>query len=192
MLELDLATLPASMANTWCLLVTNREQFELVRAEPRLMKFAYLEALRHSPPRVTADRFARHEVERFGRLLPQGALVHLSAAAANRDPRYFGEPDSFDVSRKDLCQREPRGQYRADGLPAGIAFGHGRPSRQPAVPKEAPRSSYAQTRDLGVAASLALLERFATIDAVDHATPDMTLDRFGGIYRCRELRVELR
>ncbi len=189
LLEIDLETLPASLANTWCLLLNNGEQFAQVRDEPRLMKFAYLEALRHSPPQATADRFTRHEVERFGRLLPKGALVHLSAAAANRDPQYFADPDSFDVTRKDLCQREPRGQYRADGLPAGVVFAHGRPSRNPALPKEAPRSSYAQTRDLAVRASLALLERFPNVELAKGNAATMSQDRLGGTYRCRKLQV---
>lgn len=191
LLESDLDTLPASLANLWCLLLANPEQFDAVKAEPRLMKFAYLEALRHSPPQIAADRFARHEVERFGRLLPQGALVHLSAAAANRDPRQFADPASFDVARTDLCRREPRGQYRADGLPAGITFGHGKPSRLPAIPRDAARSGYALTRDIAVAASLALLERFPALSLVDQMPPVPRLDRLGGVYRCRTLPVTL-
>lgn len=191
LLEIDRATLPASIANLWCLLLTHAEQFAVVQAEPRLMKFAYLESLRHAPAIPTADRFARHEVERFGRLLPQGALVHLSAAAANRDPRQFNEPDRFDVGRKDLCRREPRGQYRADGLPAAIAFGHGKPSRLPAVPRDAPRSAYAVTRDMAVALSLGLLERFPGIECVAESEPSMSLNYLGGTYRCRTLPVRL-
>jgi hypothetical protein len=153
------------------------------------MKFAYLEALRHSPPILTADRFARHEVERFGRLLPEGALMHLSAAAANRDPRQFNDPDRFDVARKDLCQREPRGQYRADGLPSGITFGHGPPSKLPAVPRDAPRSSYALTRDLAVAASSALLERYPSLRLAPGEQPLMTAEYLGAPYTCAELLV---
>lgn len=191
LVELDRATLPASLANLWCLLLTNPAQFAKLQAEVRLMKFAYLEALRHSPPIISADRFARHEVERFGRLLPQGALLHLSAAAANRDPRQFVDPDAFSVTRKDLCRREPRGQYRADGLPAPIAFGHGKPSRLPAVPRQAARSRFALTRDIAVRASLALLERFPTIHLAPSHTPTMQLDRLGGTYRCRDLIVDL-
>ncbi len=191
LIEADLATLPASLANLWCLLLTHPDQFAAVKAEPRLMKVAYLEALRHSPPIATADRFARHEVERFGRLLPQGALLHLSAAAANRDPRQFANPDDFDITRKDLCHREPRGQYRADGLPAGITFGHGKPSQLPAVPRDAPRSRYALTRDLAVAVSLAILERFPDLRLADGVVPTLSLDRLGGTYRCAALPIEL-
>lgn len=189
MLELDLETLPASLANVWCLLLTHPEQLEAVRSEPRLMKLAYLEALRFAPPQVSADRFTRHEVERFGRLLPAGALMHLSAAAANRDPRQFNQPDEFDISRKDLCQREPRGQYRADGLPAGIVFGHGKPSLLPARPRDAARSRYALTLDIAVAASRQLLERNPSLSSDE--TPTMSLDRLGGTYRCRSLPTTL-
>ncbi len=138
LLETDHDTLPGTLANLWFLLLTHPDQLEEVVAERRLVKSAYLEALRHSTPILSAPRFARHEVERFGRLLPTGALIMCSAAAANRDPRAFADPDEFLVQRKDLCQREPRGQYRADGLCSGIAFGLGKPSVHPAVPEDRP------------------------------------------------------
>lgn len=188
LLERDLDTLSASLVNLWSLLLTHPNQSEHVVAEPRLMKAAYLEALRHSPPIITADRFARHEVERFGRLLPHGALLHLSAAAANRDPRQFAEPDRFDVNRKDLCQREPRGQFRADGLPAGIAFGHGKPSVAPAVPRDEPRSMYALTRDLAVAASLRLFEQYPGLKL--RHPPVLGCAEWGAPYTATEVLVE--
>ncbi len=78
-------------------------------------------------------------------------------------------PTSFVVGRKDLCQREPRGQYRADGLPSGIAFGFGRPSIHPAVPKERPRSIYAITRDVAVTASTMLLDAVPHVRLADGA-----------------------
>ncbi|WP_041297873.1 cytochrome P450 [Ilumatobacter coccineus] len=190
--EADHETLHGGLANLWCLLLTHREQLDRVRADPRLMKFAWLEALRHSPPVQSAERYARREVERFGRLLPDGALVHLSAAAANRDPRAFSDPDDFVVGRRDLCQREPRGQYRADGLPSGIAFGMGKPSIHPAVPKERPRSIYAITRDVAVAASTRLLERWPVLDLADGAEPTMRSLRLGEMYTCWRLPVRLR
>ena len=157
-LELDHETLHGGLSNLWLNLLTNPTEMEKVRNDHRLMKFAWLETLRYSPPVIVADRFARQEVERFGRLIPKGGLLRCSAAAANRDPRQFDEPNEFIIGRKDLCQREPRGQYRADGLPSGIAFGLGRPSIHPAVPKGRPRSRYALIRDAAVTASLLLLE----------------------------------
>lgn len=187
LLERDRDTLSASMINLWSLLLTHPDQMAQVIAEPRLMKSAYLEALRHSPPVVAVDRFARHEVERFGRLLPQGALLHLSGAAANRDPRQFSDPDRFDLARKDLCQREPRGQFRADGLPAGIAFGHGKPSAAPAVPRDEPRSSYALTRDLAVAASLQLVAQHPTLTLVE--VPVLACADWGRPYTAARLAV---
>jgi pulcherriminic acid synthase len=153
------------------------------------MKFAWLETLRHSPPVHSTQMFARREVERFGRLLPEGAMLELSAAAANRDPRVFADPDAFVVGRKDLCQREPRGQYRADGLPSGIAFGLGRPSIHPAVPKERPRSLYALTRDIAVTASTMLLDAAPNIRLAPDADPSIRALRLGDMHTCHHLPV---
>ena len=188
-LEADHETLHGGLANMWCNLLTHPDQFDVVRSDRRQMKFAWLETLRHSPPIHSTQRFARHEVERFGRLLPDGALLELSAAAANRDPRVFADPDAFVVGRRDLCQREPRGQYRADGLPSAIAFGLGTPSIHPAVPKERPPSIYAITRDIAVAASIALLDAFADIRLAPGAEPTIRSLRLGEMHTCWHLPV---
>jgi pulcherriminic acid synthase len=187
--EADHETLHGGLSNMWFQLLTNSEQLEAVRHDRRLVKFAWLETLRHSPPVHSALRFARHEVERFGRLLPDGALLQCSAAAANRDPRVFDEPDSFVVDRKDLCQREPRGQYRADGLPSGIAFGLGRPSVHPAVPKDRPRSAYALARDVAVLASRMLLDARPDIRLSPGADPVLRSLRLGEMFTCWHLPV---
>ena len=188
-LERDHETLHGGLANLWFLLLTNPDQLDVVKDEPRLMKFAWLETLRHSPPVVAAQRFARHEVERFGRLIPGGGLLYCSALAANRDPRAFSDPDAFLVTRKDLCQREPRGQFRADGLPSGISFGTGPPSIHPAVPKERPRSTYAITRDVAVAASTALLERHPAVGLAHRAAPSLRSLRLGEMLTCWSLPI---
>ena len=189
LLEFDHQTLHGAMANLWFLMLTQPAQFALVRDNPRLMKSAYLEALRHSPPVISADRFARHEVERFGRLLPDGALVRCCAAAANRDPRVFDDPERFHIERLDLTQREPRGMYRADGLPSGISFATGPPSRHPAVPEDRPRSCYAITRDLAVIASSLLLEAFPGIRLAEGAAPVLRSLRIGEMHTCWSLPV---
>lgn len=191
LLESDHETLHGGLANLWYHLLTDDANLTTVRDDPRLMKFAWLETLRHSPPVHSFNRFARHEVERFGRLLPDGALVHLSAAAANRDSRAFDQPDRFIVGRADLCQREPRGQYRADGLPSGIAPALGPPSRHPAVPKERPRSLYAITRDVAVAVSQRLLETHPALRLSDGSEPMIRSLRLGEMHTCWRLPVTL-
>ncbi len=189
LLEADHETLHGGLANMWSLLLTHVDQLDEVRREPRLVKQTWAETLRHSPPILSADRFARHEVERFGRLLPDGALVRCSAAAANRDPRIFENPDTFDLFRKDVCQREPRGTYRADGLASGVSFGTGAPSKHPAVPEDRPRSAYALTRDLAITVSRVLLDEFPGIRLADDIVPLRRALRVGEVHTCWALPV---
>ena len=154
------------------------------------MKFAYLEALRHSTPVLWKKRYTRHEVERFGRLLPIGGMFYCAAAAANRDPWIFTDPERFDIHRKDLCQREPRGHYRSDGLAAGIALGLGKPSPHPGVPEDRPRSLYAITRDAIVSASDLLLEQLPDLRLQANANPQLRCLRLGEMHTCWNLPVE--
>ena len=190
--ERDHETLHGGLANLWCLLLTHPDQREAAGTTRLGLRGAWLEALRHSPPTPVAARWARHEVERFGRLLPEGALVLCSALAANRDPRQFADPDRFDVTRRDLCQREPRGHYRADGLPSAVTFGTGAPSRFPAVPEDRPRSRWALARDTALTASAALVDAWPGLRLADGAEPVIRSLWHGGMRTCWQLPVELR
>jgi len=165
----------ANLAYTWLTDASIEQHVRTGRAE---LKVSALEVMRHTPPIAYAHCRARHEVERFGRLLPEGALLRLSAEAANRDPRVFSEPDSFQPGRQDICHREARGQYRADGLATGIAFGMGLPSRHPAVPEDRPRSLYALTRDATVTATEVLLQRLSTIENTEEQSAPHALAIF--------------
>ncbi len=165
----------ANLCQAW---LTDPEVETSIRKGHAQVKIATLEAMRHAPPVAYAHCRALHEVERFGRLLPEGALVRLSAEAANRDPRVFTRPDEFIPDRRDICHREARGQYRADGLATGIAFGLGLPSRYPAVPEDRPRSLYALTRDATVVATEVLLARFPSIRAAAPLEPPHALAMF--------------
>jgi pulcherriminic acid synthase len=172
LLEGDHETLHGALANMWMLLLTHPEQLESVRGERRLVKYAYLET-----------------VERFGLLIPEGALVICSAGAANRDERIFKNPDDFIVGRKDLVQREPRGQYRADGLPSGITPALGTPSKFPALPVGRPRSLYAITRDTATTASQVVLEMLPNIRLATGANPMMKCKAWGEMHACWHLLV---
>lgn len=192
LLERDFETLHGGLANLWYLLLTHPEEFEKARSERRLMKLAYLEMLRHSTPVITAHRFACHEVERFGRLIPGGARLTLSAAAANRDPSIFDDPDRFVVDRRDMSQREPRGQYRADGLATGIAFALGKPSIHPALPEDRPRSRYAISRDVVVTVSEMLQVQFPDLQLVRDAAPRLESRTLGEMHTCWHLPATLK
>lgn len=189
LLERDHETLHGALANLWFLLMTHPTEFEKAASERRLMKLAYLETLRHSTPTLSAHRFARHEVERFGKLIPEGARLVCSAAAANRDPRIFKDPEQFIADRRDMCQRESRGQYRADGLASGIAFGLGQPSVHPAIPEDRPRSRYAITRDTAVTASQVLIAHLDGLKLADGAQPHLSSLTVGEMHTCWKLPV---
>ena len=190
LLELDFRTLEGSLANLLCLLLTHDDQLQMVIEEPDLIMRAWQETMRHSPALMESRRYARREVERFGRLIPRGSLVVCSAGAANRDPGVFWEPDRFCITRQDLAHREPRGQFRIDGLPSGVAPGLVPLSRMPARPADRPPSLYALTADAVVAAMTALLELW------DGKRPSVTRQpcigsRWAGDDRvCRRLLVE--
>ena len=169
LLEFDFGTLEGSLANLLCLLLTHDDQLETLLEEPELAMRAWQETMRHSPPLMESHRYAAREVERFGQLIPMGSLVVCSAGAANRDPAVFGEPDRFCIARRDLAYREPRGQFRMDGLPSGVAPGLVPLSKLPARPAGRPPSLYALTAQAAVAAIAALLERWDGVrPAVTH------------------------
>ena len=189
LLERDHETLHGALANLWFLLLTHPEEHQQAISDRRLMKLAYLETLRHSTPVLSAHRYTRHEVERFGRLIPEGAQLVCSAAAANRDPKIFNNPDRFILDRKDMCQRESRGQYRADGLATGIAFGFGKPSIHPAIPEDRPRSRYALTRDTAVTASQVLVSHLDNIQLAKGTSPNLSALTVGEMHTCWKLPV---
>ncbi|MBL1076217.1 cytochrome P450 [Nocardia sp. 2] len=80
-------------------LLAHPEQLALVRANPALWPQAVEEILRFdSPVRITA-RMALSDTEIAGRALPAGTVVVMSVSGANRDPKVFDDPNTFDVNR---------------------------------------------------------------------------------------------
>ena len=191
MLEFDSRTLEGSLANLFCLLLRHPDQLELLYEDSVLAMRAWQETLRHSPPLTEAHRYATREVERFGRLIPIGSIVICSAMAANRDPAIFDEPDRFHITRKDLAYREPRGQFRVDGLPAGVAPGLTPLSKLSARPTNRPPSIYALTADAAVAAVTALLDSGKGLRLAGSDQPCIRSRWPGDSRTCRRLVIEL-
>ncbi len=104
-LEPDHETLHGALANLWFRLLTDPEQFAAVRDEPRMMKFAYLETLRHSTPVLSAMRFAA----------PRGRT--LRPPVAGRGPRVLlgrcGQPRPAGVRRPRHVHRRAQGPVSA-------------------------------------------------------------------------------
>lgn len=191
LLELDSRTLEGSLANLFCILLAQLDQLEIVYEDPDLVMRAWQETLRHSPPLTESYRYAVREVERFGRLIPTGSLVVCSAAAANRDPAIFDEPDRFNITRKDLAYREPRGQFRIDGLPAGVAPGLAPLSKMSARPADRPPSIYALTAGAAVTAAAVLLDSCKGFRLAGSDRPCISSRWLGDSRTCRRLIVQL-
>lgn len=67
---------------------------------PEAIPAALDEVLRFDSPQQIFKRTTTRDVELRGQAIPAGQPVLLLYAAANRDERYFENPDSFDVRRK--------------------------------------------------------------------------------------------
>src|SRR5262249_2703785 len=63
------------------------DQYELVRANPSLVRAAFEESLRWDSPSRMAGRITMHDLRVDGVQIPKGERCGLMFAAANRDPR---------------------------------------------------------------------------------------------------------
>ena len=61
---------------------------------------AFEEAVRYETPVQTFFRTTTREVEVGGITLPEGAKVLMFLASANRDPRRWEAPESYDIGRR--------------------------------------------------------------------------------------------
>jgi cytochrome P450 len=76
------------------------EQWTILRESPNLIRGAFEEVLRFEAPVQTFFRTTTKAVEMSGVRLGEGEKVLLFLAAANRDPRRWERPDTFDVRRR--------------------------------------------------------------------------------------------
>ena len=81
-------------------LLTQREQYERLVAEPALLPTAVEELLRFESPLQLNNRVAAAAIELPGFVVPEGHFITLAIGAANRDPAVFDAPDRLDITRK--------------------------------------------------------------------------------------------
>jgi cytochrome P450 len=81
-------------------LLTHPEQLAAVRDDRSLIPQAIEEGLRWEPPLLTQIiRSATEDTEVCGVPVPAGAVVVVNLGSANRDERYWDDPDRFDIFR---------------------------------------------------------------------------------------------
>jgi len=88
-----------TMANAIGAFALFPDQYDRVRADPKLMRNAFDESLRWDSPSRMAGRITTRDVEIEDHVIPAGSRTGLLFAAANRDPRFWDDPDAFDVGR---------------------------------------------------------------------------------------------
>ncbi len=114
----DLITL-----SLWAVL-SHPDQWEQVKADPKLVDPAIEEAARWHSPVGTSTRQTMRDTELAGTKLEQGALIAAVLASANRDEGNWTEPERYDIHRREgshlafatgphLCLGARLGRYQA-------------------------------------------------------------------------------
>lgn len=81
-------------------LANNPLQWARLRANPSaLAKTAFDEAVRWESPVQTFFRTATSDIEVGGTMIPDGQKILMFLGSANRDPRRWTNPDSYDLTR---------------------------------------------------------------------------------------------
>lgn len=78
---------------------THPDEWAQLRARPELTRVAFDEAVRWASPVQTFFRTATTDVQVDGTVIPNGEKIMMFLSAANRDPRRWVDPDTFDLSR---------------------------------------------------------------------------------------------
>ncbi|HLY81460.1 MAG TPA: cytochrome P450, partial [Acidimicrobiales bacterium] len=104
-------TTTSLIGNSVVALLNNPAQLAILRAEPAKLAAAVEEFLRYDAPVPHSTfRYAIKPVELGGVVIPEGAQVIISLAAANRDGDRYTSPGLLDIDRAEVRH---------------LAFGHG-------------------------------------------------------------------
>ncbi|MEV7550096.1 cytochrome P450 [Amycolatopsis sp. NPDC089917] len=87
------------LGNTVLCLDSHPDEYRRVRKDRSLLPATIEESLRFLSPFALVARATTTEVELGGRTIPADSMVFTWVAAANRDPRTFTDPGTFDPAR---------------------------------------------------------------------------------------------
>ncbi len=107
----------ASLIHEMC---RNPDQWALLRAQPELVPNAVEETLRLNNTVVYLRRTATRDMEFAGENISKGDKLVCVLGSPNRDPRFFEDPDRFDISRPVATTRK---HYRTFGAGPHFCIG---------------------------------------------------------------------
>jgi cytochrome P450 len=87
------------LANGLLACMRHRDQWDLLRQQPALVRSAAEELLRYDGPVKATFRWAKRHVDLGGKTIRAGDRMLLILAAANRDPAKYADPDRLDFTR---------------------------------------------------------------------------------------------
>lgn len=114
-------TTTSQLTNAFRALLTWRENWEAICADPALIPSAVEEAFRFYGAVIGWRRRTLEDVEIGGVTIPKGGAVLLSFASANRDASQFEDPDRFDVRRRNARKHLTMGNGKHVCLGAPLA-----------------------------------------------------------------------
>jgi len=88
------------IANGLVTLLRHPEQLAKLKEDASLYTSAIEEILRFEPPVQQTMRFTTEAIEVGGQEIPAHTPIYIALAGANRDPRVFENPETFDITRK--------------------------------------------------------------------------------------------
>ena len=95
-------TTSSLLANSLRYLLQDRRQWEQLLATPEILPGAVEELLRFVSPVLWLPRVAQEDVEMHGSVAPKGAQVLVGFGPANHDAEEFRDPETLDVTRKNV------------------------------------------------------------------------------------------
>ncbi len=106
-------------------LLSDRSQWDALRAKPELAAAVVEETLRFDGPLKMISRRATHDTEIAGVAIPAGSRVSLVVGSGNRDDAIFTEPERFDIQseKRQTHLAFGRGTHFCAGAPLARAEG---------------------------------------------------------------------
>ena len=92
-------TTTSMVGNGVGMLVQNPDQLRRLQKTPELIDTAVEEMLRFQSPLQIGNRMTTEDVVLSGERIAKGTYLHLSVAAANRDPAVFPNAETVDIGR---------------------------------------------------------------------------------------------